>query len=95
MSKYIKISQQNSPEKEKNSKPEMSEIDQANLQKLKSMKGGLTIQSVMTELARISRSQQSEDKKEAEATKYLQSIASKLTPMAQFLNTIGVKIPRN
>jgi len=94
MSKYIKISQQASPEQEKNSKPEMSAADQANLQKLKSLKGGLTIQTVMTELARISRSQQSEEKKEAEATKYLQS-AAKLAPMAQALNTMGVRLPRN
>ena len=36
MSKYIKISQQTSPGQEKESKPEMSQLDQANLQKLKS-----------------------------------------------------------
>ena len=95
MSKYIKISQQASPGQEKEPKPEMSQVDQANLQKLKSLKGGITTQSVMTELARISRSQQSEEKKEAEATKYLQTIAAKLAPMAQLLSNIGVKLPRN
>jgi hypothetical protein len=31
--------------------------------------------------------------KEAQALKFLQSTMNKLTPLAQFLNTMGVKIP--
>ena len=97
MSKYIKISQQSSPSMEEESKPQQSinSVDKANLERLKSLKSGLSVQSVMAELARISRSSESDDEKQVEATKYLQSVASKLAPMAQVLNNIGVKLPRN
>jgi hypothetical protein len=71
-----------------------SDTDKANIQKLKSLKGGFTIQTVMAELTRISRSADSDSEKQAEATKYLQSIASRLSPMAQALNNMGVKLPR-
>lgn len=97
MSKYIKISQQSSSESQTESKPQqaLSDTDKANIQKLKSLKGGFTIQTVMAELTRISRSADSDAEKQAEATKYLQSIQNKLAPMAQVLNNMGVKLPRN
>ena len=96
MSKYIKISQQSSSESKTESRSQqvLSDTDKANIQKLKSLKGGFTIQTVMAELTRISRSADSDSEKQAEATKYLQSIASRLSPMAQALNNMGVKLPR-
>ena len=73
----------------------MSSMDVANIQKIKTLKGNLTIPMVMGELVKISKGPGTDAQKEAAAARYLQSIMNKLTPMAQFLNTMGVKIPRN
>ena len=94
MSKFIKLSQQ-MEEKEQPQQKSLSSADAANIQKLKTLKGNLTLSSVMAELLKISRGAGTEAQKEAAAKQYLQSVMSKLTPMAQFLNTMGVKIPRN
>ena len=94
MSKFIKLSQQ-MEEKEQSQQKSLSSADAANIQKLKTLKGNLTISMVMGELLKISRGSGTEAQKEAAAKQYLQSVMSKLTPMAQFLNTMGVKIPRN
>lgn len=72
---------------------QMSSIDQANIQKLKSLKGNMTTASLMAELTRISKGTGTDAQKEAQALKLLQATMNKLTPMAQFLNTMGVKIP--
>jgi hypothetical protein len=53
----------------------------------------MTVSSLMAELARISRGPGTDAQKEAQALKFLQNTMNKLTPMAQFLNTMGVKIP--
>lgn len=73
----------------------LSSMDAANIQKIKTLKGNLTIPMVMGELVKISKGPGTDAQKEAAAARYLQSIMNKLTPMAQFLNTMGVKIPRN
>lgn len=73
----------------------MSSMDAANIQKIKTLKGNLTIPMVMGELVKISKGPGTDAQKEAAAARYLQSIMNKLTPMAQFLNTMGVKIPRS
>jgi len=92
MSKYIKISQQmqEAPEEQKN----INSIDKANIEKLKSMKGNMTVTSLMATLAQISKGPGTDAQKEAQALKFLQSTMNSLTPMAQFLNTMGVKLPR-
>lgn len=94
MSKFIKISQQ-VEEQEQTEKKTISNVDVANIQKIKNLKGNLALPSVMAELTKISKGPGTEAQKEAAAQQYLQSVMNKLTPMAQFLNTIGVKIPRN
>ncbi len=81
-------------EQEPQQKP-LSNMDAANIQKIKTLKGNLTIPMVMGELVKISKGPGTDAQKEAAAARYLQSIMNKLTPMAQFLNTMGVKIPRN
>ena len=73
----------------------LSSMDAANIQKIKTLKGNLTIPMVMGELVKISKGPGTDAQKEVAAARYLQSIMNKLTPMAQFLNTMGVKIPRN
>lgn len=73
----------------------ISNIDQANIQKLVSLKGNMTTQSLMTELTKIAKGSGTDAQKEAQALKFLQATMNKLTPMAQFLNTLGVKLPRN
>jgi hypothetical protein len=93
MSKYVKISQQMQEEQQPQEQKQISSIDQANIQKLKSLKGNMTVSSLMAELARISRGPGTDAQKEAQALKFLQNTMNKLTPMAQFLNTMGVKIP--
>ncbi len=93
MSKFIKLSQQ-MEEQEPQQKP-LSNMDAANIQKIKTLKGNLSIPMVMGELVKISKGPGTDAQKEAAAARYLQSIMNKLTPMAQFLNTMGVKIPRN
>jgi hypothetical protein len=92
MSKYIKISQQmqEAPEEQKN----INSIDKANIEKLKSMKGNMTVTSLMATLAQISKGPGTDAQKEAQALKFLQSTMNSLTPMTQFLNTMGVKLPR-
>ena len=51
MSKYIKISQQMQEEPEQpQEQKKLSNIDQANIQKLKSLKGTMTTASLMAEL---------------------------------------------
>jgi hypothetical protein len=92
MSKYIKISQQmqEAPEEQKN----INSIDKANIEKLKSMKGNMTVTSLMATLAQISKGPGTDAQKEAQALKFLQSTMNSLTPIAQFLNTMGVKLPR-
>lgn len=97
MSKYIKISQQvqEAAEDQSQGQKKISDIDKANIQKIKSLKGNMTVASVMTELTKIGKGSGTDEQKQAQALKYLQSVMNKLTPMAQFLNTIGVKIPRN
>lgn len=92
MSKYIKISQQmqEAPEEQKN----INSIDKANIERLKSMKGNMTVTSLMATLAQISKGPGTDAQKEAQALKFLQSTMNSLTPMAQFLNTMGVKLPR-
>lgn len=93
MSKYVKISQVN--EQEQPQEKKMNSMDVANIQKLKTLKGNLTLPMVMAELTKIAKGAGTEAQKEAAAKQYLQSVLNKLTPMAQFLNTMGVKIPRN
>ena len=97
MSKYIKISQQmqESPEEQPQEKKKLSNIDQANIQKLKSLKGNMTLSSLMAELTKIGRGPGTDEQKQAQALKFLQATMNKLTPMAQFLNTLGVKLPRS
>jgi uncharacterized damage-inducible protein DinB len=96
MSKYIKISQQMQEEQEQpQEQKKLSNIDQANIQKLKSLKGSMTTATLMAELTKIGRGPGTDEQKEAQALKFLQAIMNKLTPMAQFLNTLGVKLPRN
>ena len=73
----------------------LSSLDAANIQKMKTLKGNLSLPMVMGELVKISKGPGTDAQKEAAAARYLQSIMNKLTPMAQFLNTMGVKIPRN
>ena len=73
----------------------LSSMDAANIQKIKTLKGNLTIPMVMGEVVKISKGPGTDAQKEAAAARYLQSIMNKLTPMAQFLNTMGVKIPRS
>jgi hypothetical protein len=95
MSKYIKISQQMQEEtQEPQEQKKLSNIDQANIQKLKSLKGNMTVTSLMATLAQISKGSGTDEQKQAQALKFLQSTMNNLTPMAQFLNTLGVKIPR-
>ncbi len=93
MSKFIKLSQQ--MEDQEPQQKSMSSMDAANIQKIKTLKGNLTIPMVMGELVKISKGPGTDAQKEAAAARYLQSIMNKLTPMAQFLNTMGVKIPRS
>lgn len=95
MSKYIKISQQmeDAPQEQPQEQKNISSIDQANIQKLKSLKGNMNVTGLMTELTRIGKGPGTDAQKEAQALKFLQSAMSKLTPMAQFLNTLGVKLP--
>jgi uncharacterized damage-inducible protein DinB len=96
MSKYIKISQQMQEEQEQpQEQKKLSNIDQANIQKLKSLKGTMTTATLMAELTKIGRGPGTDEQKEAQALKFLQATMSKLNPMAQFLNTLGVKLPRN
>jgi len=96
MSKYIKISQQMQEEQEQpQEQKKLSNIDQANIQKLKSLKGSMTTATLMAELTKIGRGPGTDEQKEAQALKFLQATMNKLTPMAQFLNTLGVKLPRN
>ena len=96
MSKYIKISQQMQEDQEQpQEQKKLSNIDQANIQKLKSLKGSMTTATLMAELTKIGRRPGTDEQKEAQALKFLQAIMNKLTPMAQFLNTLGVKLPRN
>ena len=96
MSKYIKISQQMQEDQEQpQEQKKLSNIDQANIQKLKSLKGSMTTATLMAELTKIGRGPGTDEQKEAQALKFLQAIMNKLTPMAQFLNTLGVKLPRN
>jgi hypothetical protein len=96
MSKYIKISQQMQEEPEQSQEQKkLSNIDQANIQKLKSLKGTMTTASLMAELTKIGRGPGTDEQKEAQALKFLQATMNKLIPMAQFLNTLGVKLPRN
>ena len=96
MSKYIKISQQMQEEQEQpQEQKKLSNIDQANIQKLKSLKGTMTTASLMAELTKIGRGPGTDEQKEAQALKFLQATMNKLIPMAQFLNTLGVKLPRN
>lgn len=93
MSKFIKLSQQ--MEEQEPQQKSLNSMDAANIQKIKTLKGNLSIPMVMSELVKISKGPGTEAQKEATAAKYLQSVMNKLTPMAQFLNTIGVKVPRN
>jgi thiamine biosynthesis lipoprotein ApbE len=95
MSKYVKISQQMQEEQQPQEEKKISNIDQANIQKLKSLKGNMTTQGLMVELTKIAKGPGTDAQKEAQALKFLQATMNKLTPMAQFLNTLGVKIPRN
>jgi hypothetical protein len=95
MSKYIKISQQMQEEQQPQEQKKLSNIDQANIQKLVSLKGNMTTQGLMTELTKIAKGPGTDAQKEAQALKFLQATMNKLTPMAQFLNTLGVKLPRN
>jgi uncharacterized damage-inducible protein DinB len=96
MSKYIKISQQMQEEQEQpQEQKKLSNIDQANIQKLKSLKGTMTTATLMAELTKIGRGPGTDEQKEAQALKFLQATMNKLTPMEQFLNTLGVKLPRN
>ena len=96
MSKYIKISQQMQEEQEQpQEQKKLSNIDQANIQKLKSLKGTMTTATLMAELTKIGRGPGTDEQKEAQALKFLQATMNKLSPMAQFLNTLGVKLPRN
>jgi hypothetical protein len=96
MSKYIKISQQMQEEQEEpQEQKKLSNIDQANIQKLKSLKGSMTTATLMAELTKIGRGPGTDEQKEAQALKFLQAVMNKLAPMAQFLNTLGVKLPRN
>jgi hypothetical protein len=96
MSKYIKISQQMQEEPEQSQEQKkLSNIDQANIQKLKSLKGTMTTATLMAELTKIGRGPGTDEQKEAQALKFLQATMNKLIPMAQFLNTLGVKLPRN
>jgi len=95
MSKYIKISQQmQEAEEQPQEQKQLSNIDQANIQKLKSLKGNMTVTKLMSNLAQISKGPGTEAQKEAQALKFLQSTMNNLAPMAQFLNTMGVKLPR-
>jgi hypothetical protein len=93
MSKYIKISQQMQEEQQPQEQKKLSNIDQANIQKLKSLKGNMSTQTLMTELTKIAKGPGTDAQKEAQALKFLQATMNKLTPMAQFLNTLGVKLP--
>ena len=96
MSKYIKISQQMQEEQEQpQEQKKLSNIDQANIQKLKSLKGSMTTATLMAELTKIGRGPGTDEQKQAQALKFLQATMNKLIPMAQFLNTLGVKLPRN
>jgi hypothetical protein len=93
MSKYIKISQQMQEEQQPQEQKKLSNIDQANIQKLKSLKGNMSTQALMTELTKIAKGPGTDAQKEAQALRFLQATMNKLTPMAQFLNTLGVKLP--
>jgi thiamine biosynthesis lipoprotein ApbE len=93
MSKYVKISQQMQEEQQPQEEKKISNIDQANIQKLKSLKGNMTTQGLMVELTKIAKGPGTDAQKEAQALKFLQATMNKLTPMAQFLNTLGVKLP--
>jgi hypothetical protein len=95
MSKYVKISQQMQEEQQPQEEKKISNIDQANIQKLKSLKGNMTTQGLMVELTKIAKGPGTDAQKEAQALKFLQATMNKLTPMAQFLNTLGVKLPGN
>lgn len=95
MSKYVKISQQMQEEQQPQEEKKISNIDQANIQKLKSLKGNMTTQGLMIELTKIAKGPGTDAQKEAQALKFLQATMNKLTPMAQFLNTLGVKLPGN
>ena len=75
-------------------KKELSSMDQANLQKIKALKGNMSIQKMMTDLTNISRGPGTEEQKEAKAAKYLSGVMNQLTPLAQFVNNLGIKIPR-
>lgn len=86
---------QETPEEQPQEQKKLSNIDQANIQKLKSLKGNMTVTSLMAELARIAKGPGTDAQKEAQALKFLQQTMNKLAPMAQFLNTLGVKLPRN
>ena len=55
----------------------------------------MTTATLMAELTKIGRGPGTDEQKEAQALKFLQATMSKLNPMAQFLNTLGVKLPRN
>jgi hypothetical protein len=90
MSKYIKISQQMQEEQEQK---KLSNIDQANMQKLISLKGSMTTATLMAELTKIAKGPGTDAQKEAQALQFLQATMNKLAPMAQFLNTLGVKLP--
>ena len=83
--------EQEQPQEQK----KLSNIDQANIQKLKSLKGTMTTATLMAELTKIGRGPGTDEQKEAQALKFLQATMNKLFPMAQFLNTLGVKLPRN
>ena len=85
------MQEEQQPQEEK----KISNIDQANIQKLKSLKGNMTTQGLMVELTKIAKGPGTDAQKEAQALKFLQATMNKLTPMAQFLNNLGVKIPRN
>lgn len=86
---------QESPEEQPQEQKKLSNIDQANIQKLKSLKGNMTLSSLMAELTKIGRGTGTDEQKQAQALKFLQATMNKLTPMAQFLNTLGVKLPRS
>lgn len=83
------MQEEQQPQEEK----KISNIDQANIQKLKSLKGNMTTQGLMVELTKIAKGPGTDAQKEAQALKFLQATMNKLTPMAQFLNTLGVKLP--
>jgi hypothetical protein len=55
----------------------------------------MTVSSLMAELTKIGRGPGTDEQKQAQALKFLQATMNKLNPMAQFLNTLGVKLPRS